>query len=49
MEFFNFLWQVFVFIITTSFEIVVGVVDQAVFTLEDNEVLGKIIKVRYFQ
>lgn len=49
MESFSLLWQVVAFMIMTSFEVVVRVVDEVVFTLEDNEVYDKIVKVRYFQ
>lgn len=49
MEFLSLLWQVFAFMIMTSFEILVRVVDEVMFTFEDNEVYSKIVKVRYFQ
>lgn len=48
MEVFSLLWQALAFVITTSFEIVVRVIDEVLFTLDDNEVYGKIVKVRYF-
>lgn len=49
MEFFSLLWQVFAFMIMTSFDVMVKVVDEVVFTFEDIEVYGKIVKVRYFR
>ena len=46
MELSSLLWQFFAFAIMTSFEIVTKVADELMFTLEDNDVYGKIVKVR---
>ena len=49
MEFFNLLWKIFAFVIMTTFEMAANVADEVMFTLEDNDVYGKIIKVRKLQ
>lgn len=46
MEFCSLLWKIFAFVIMTTFAMVANVVDEVMFTLEDNEVYGKIAKVR---
>lgn len=49
MEIFSLLWQVIVFMIMTSLEMVTKVADEIMFTFEDYEVYGKIVKVRNIQ
>lgn len=46
MEFCSLLWKIFAFVIMTTFAMDANVVDEVMFTLEDNEVYGKIAKVR---
>lgn len=46
MEFFNLLWNLFAFVIMTTYELVANVADEVMFTLEDKDVYGKIAKVR---
>ena len=46
MELFSLLWQLFAFVIMTTFETVANVADEVMFTLADNEVYGKIARVR---
>lgn len=46
MEFCSLLWKIFAFVIMATFAMVANVVDEVMFTLEDNEVYGKIAKVR---
>lgn len=46
MGFCSLLWKIFAFVIMTTFAMVANVVDEVMFTLEDNEVYGKIAKVR---
>lgn len=46
MEFCSLLWKIFAFVIMTTFAMVANVVDEVMFTLEDNEVYGKIAEVR---
>lgn len=46
MEFFNLLWNIFAFVIMTTFEIVANAANEVMFTLENKDVYGKIAKVR---
>lgn len=46
MEFFSLLWQFFAFVTMAIFETVTNVANEVMFTLADNEVYGKIPKVR---
>lgn len=46
MEIFSLLWQIFALVVLTTFETVANVADEVMFTLEDNEIYDKIVKVR---
>ena len=46
MEIFSLLWQIFALVVLTTFETAANVADEVMFTLEDNEIYDKIVKVR---
>lgn len=46
MEIFSLLWQIFALVVLTTFDTVANVADEVMFTLEDNEIHDKIVKVR---